>query len=338
MTHIAELENVAAAMVSPGKGILAIDESTATIGKRLASVGLDNEEPIRHKYRELLITAPGIDSSISGMIMFDETLRQCTNEGDSFPKVLKGRGMLAGIKVDKGAKALAGHPGEKVTEGLDGLRERLAGYSELGAKFAKWRAVITIGDGMPSRACIHANAHALARYAALCQEAGLVPMVEPEVLMDGDHDIGRCEAVTNDTLRELFSELHQHRVALEATVLKTSMVISGDKCKSQAGSAEIAERTVRCLKNQVPASAAGVVFLSGGQSPQQATENLNAMNQSSSCPWALSFSYGRALQQPSLAIWGKDQGMVREAQAALGLRCSLNSKASRGEYNASMEQ
>ena len=338
MTNTANLENVAAAMVSPGKGILAIDESHATIGKRFAAVGVDNEEQNRREYRDLLISAPGIDNFISGMILFDETMRQRTTEGTVFPDILAEHGMLSGIKVDKGAKDLAGHPGEKITEGLDGLRDRLNEYSTMGARFAKWRAVITIGDGIPGRACIEGNSHALARYAALCQEAGLVPMVEPEVLMDGNHSIDKCEAVTNDTLRSLFNELYCQGVILEALVLKTSMVISGNKCEEQAKSTEVAERTVRCLKNQVPASTAGVVFLSGGQSPQQATENLNNINKCGDCPWPLSFSYGRALQQPCLDIWGKDQGMVQQAQGALKQRCELNSKACRGEYSTSMEK
>ncbi len=337
MINTAELENIAATMVLPGKGILAIDESFATIGKRFASLGVDNNEETRLQYRELLITAPNIDDAISGMILFDETMRQRTEDGSTFPKVLESRGMLPGIKVDKGAKDLAGHPGEKITEGLDGLRERLVEYVSIGSRFAKWRAVITIGENIPSNACIQANCHALARYAAMCQEAGLVPMVEPEVLMDGEHSIECCEKVTNETLKTLFNELYQQGVLLEGLVLKTSMVVSGTKCSRQADSGEVAERTLRCLKNHVPTATAGIVFLSGGQSPEQATDNLNTMNKGASHPWPLSFSYGRALQEPCLAIWGKDQSMVQQAQQELDKRCKLNSKACCGEYTKSME-
>lgn len=337
MTNIAELENIAATMVQPGKGILAIDESFATIGKRFAAVGVDNNEETRLQYRELLIAAPGIDDSISGMILFDETMRQRTEEGSTFPNLLESRGMLPGIKVDKGAKDMAGHPGEKITEGLDGLLERLTEYVSIGARFAKWRAVITIGENTPSNACIHANCHALARYATMCQVAGLVPMIEPEVLMDGEHSIERCEKVTNETLKTMFNELYRQGVLLEGLVLKTSMVVSGNKCSRQADSGEVAERTVRCLKNHVPTSTSGIVFLSGGQSPEQATENLNTMNKGANHPWPLSFSYGRALQEPCLAVWGKDQSLVQQAQQALDKRCKLNGKACSGEYNKSME-
>ena len=277
------LEATAQAMVAKSKGILAIDESAPTIKKRFDTINVESTEENRRAYRDLLITNPGAGEFISGMILFDETIRQATRDGTPFPKALAGQGILPGIKVDKGAKDLAGHAGEKVTEGLDGLRERLAEYATLGAKFAKWRAVITIGDHIPSRACLDANAHALARYAALCQEADIVPIVEPEVLMNGGHDIELCYHVTTATLKTLFDALHRQDVVLEHTILKASMVLSGDKCARQAGVDEVASETVRCLRNTVPAAVPGVVFLSGGQSAELATAHLNAMNGKREC-------------------------------------------------------
>lgn len=333
------IETIAAAMVAEGKGILAIDESSPTIKKRFDSIGAECSEENRRAYRELLITADGIDEFISGMILYDETIRQSTGDGKPFPKALSSRGIMPGIKVDGGAKDLAGHPGEKVTEGLDGLRDRLAEYRELGAPFAKWRAVITIGDGMPSRGCIAANCHALARYAALCQEAGIVPMVEPEVLLDGKHDIDRCYEASEATLRALFTELYEQRVVLEGTILKASMVLSGNKCAERAGVEEVAERTIQCLKNSVPAAVPGIVFLSGGQTPVEATAHLNAMNaMAGHLPWKLSFSYSRALQEPALKTWNGDAANGKAAQAALHHRARLNSAASLGRYEEKMEK
>ncbi len=333
------IETIASAMVAEGKGILAIDESSPTIKKRFDSIGAECTEDNRRAYRELLITADGIDEFISGMILFDETIRQSTADGTPFAEVLSSRGIMPGIKVDGGAKDLAGHAGEKVTEGLDGLRDRLAEYRSLGAPFAKWRAVITIGDGLPSRGCITANCHALARYAALCQEAGIVPMVEPEVLLDGNHDIDRCYEVSEATLRALFAELYEQRVVLEGTILKASMVLSGNKCTKRAGVEEVAERTIRCLENSVPAALPGIVFLSGGQTPVEATAHLNAMNaMAGRLPWKLSFSYSRALQEPALKTWNGDAANGKAAQAALRHRAQLNSAASLGRYEENMEK
>ncbi len=333
------IETIASAMVAEGKGILAIDESSPTIKKRFDSIGAECTEDNRRAYRELLITADGIDEFISGMILFDETIRQSTADGLPFAEVLSSRGIMPGIKVDGGAKDLAGHAGEKVTEGLDGLRDRLAEYRSLGAPFAKWRAVITIGDGLPSRGCITANCHALARYAALCQEAGIVPMVEPEVLLDGNHDIDRCYEVSEATLRALFAELYEQRVVLEGTILKASMVLSGNKCSKRAGVEEVAERTIRCLENSVPAALPGIVFLSGGQTPVEATAHLNAMNaMAGRLPWKLSFSYSRALQEPALKTWNGDAANGKAAQAALRHRAQLNSAASLGRYQENMEK
>jgi fructose-bisphosphate aldolase class I len=333
------IETTASAMVADGKGILAIDESSPTIKKRFDSIGAECTEESRRAYRELLIAGEGINEFISGMILFDETIRQSTGDGTPFPQLLASRGIMPGIKVDAGAKDLAGHPGEKVTEGLDGMRDRLAEYRELGAPFAKWRAVITIGDAIPSRGCISANAHALARYAALCQEAGIVPMVEPEVLLDGDHSIDRCYEVSEATLRELYSALYDQRVVLEGTILKASMVLSGNKCVKRAGVEEVAERTLECLTNAVPAAVPGIVFLSGGQTPVEATAHLNAMNaMASTLPWKLSFSYSRALQEPALKAWNGDAANGKAAQAALYHRAQLNSAASLGRYKESMEK
>lgn len=334
-----DLNAIAQAMVARGKGILAIDESLGTIKKRFDSIDLESTEENRRAYRDLLITAPGGGEYVSGMILFDETIRQKTADGTPFPKALMDQGIMPGIKVDTGAKDLAGHPGEKVTEGLDGLRERLNEYVELGAKFAKWRAVITIGDHIPSAACIEANAHALARYAALCQEAGLVPMVEPETLMDADNTIERCYAVTERTLHTLFDQLYRQGVVLEQTILKVNMVVSGKQCPTQADADQVADMTVRCLKNSVPASIPGIVFLSGGQSAEKATEHLNLMNKKyTDLPWPLSFSYGRALQEPCLKKWAGNPDNVEEAQKILLHREKCNSLATLGKYDEAAEK
>ena len=332
------LEEIAQAIVRPGKGILAADESSPTIKKRFDTIGAESTEENRRAYRDLLFTTEGVEEYISGVILFDETLRQRSSDGTPFPRLLAERGMLPGIKVDKGAKGLAGFSGEKITEGLDGLRERLAEYRDMGARFAKWRAVITIGDGTPTRYCLEANAHALARYAALCQEAGIVPIVEPEVLMDGDHDIVRCRHVTAETLKRLYAALFDHCVYLEGTLLKPNMVISGKGCPQQAGPEEIARATVDCFRQVVPAAVPGIVFLSGGQSSRQATENLNAINALGEQPWALSFSYGRALQEDTLKAW---QGMARNvgaAQRAFRHRAACNSAARQAKYTRAMEE
>ena len=331
------LAKIAQAMVAPGKGILAADESTGTIGNRFKSINVENTEENRRAYRDLLFTTQGIGDAISGVILYDETLRQKSADGTSFVDLLNQNGVLPGIKVDAGAKDLALCPGETVTEGLDNLPSRCAEYVKLGAKFAKWRAVITIGADIPSSTCIAANAHALARYAAICQEAGLVPIVEPEVLMDGDHTIERCEQVTEWTLNAVYEALYMNRVSLEGSVLKPSMVISGKGCARQAGVDEVAERTVRILKRTVPAAVAGIVFLSGGQSDELATAHLDAMNKLGNNPWPLSFSYGRALQQPSLKSWKGAASNVAAAQAALAHRARMNSLASLGRYASSME-
>ena len=333
----ADLQSVALAMVAQGKGILAADESFPTIKKRFDSIDLESTEENRRAYRELLFTTPGIEAYVSGVIMFDETLRQHKQDGTPFPEVLSNLGVVPGIKVDNGAKNLAGFPGEKVTEGLDGLRERLADYFDLGARFTKWRAVITIGDGLPTPFCIAANAHALARYAALSQEVGLVPIVEPEVLMDGGHTIERCEEVTEATLKHVFMQLHEHRVALECMVLKPNMVVSGKACPQQAGVEEVAAATVRTLRHSVPASVPGIVFLSGGQSPTLATEHLNAMNTLGTHPWELSFSYGRALQEEALKAWGGKPANVAAAQQAYHHRAMCVGAARYGKYTAEME-
>ena len=335
---VQELASVAQQLVAPGKGILAADESTGTIKKRLDSVDVESTEETRRTYRNLLFTTTGMESFISSVIMFDETIRQAADDGTPFPKVLSDKGVVPGIKVDKGAKPLAGFPGEKVTEGLDGLRGRLAEYRELGAGFAKWRAVITIGPSIPSSTCIQANAHALARYAALCQEAGLAPIVEPEVLMDGDHTIERCEDVTTATLQAVFSQLYEHRVVLEGILLKPNMVISGKECPQQASVEEVAQATLRCLRRVVPAAVPGVVFLSGGQSSILATQHLNAMNaMAQNPPWELSFSYGRALQADALKAWSGKDDQIAAGQQAFYLRAKCNGAARYGTYSAEME-
>ena len=330
---IDQLAAIAQAMVAPGKGIIAIDESTATIKKRFDSVGIDCTEENRRAYREMLLTTPNLGQHISGAILYDETLRQKTKDGVPFTKIMMDNGILPGIKVDMGAKPLAGFPGELVTEGLDGLRERLKEYAQLGAKFAKWRAVITIGEDAPSGTCIEANCHALARYAALCQEAGIVPMVEPEVLMDGEHDIDTCYEITEVTLRSLFGALYEHNVMLEGTILKASMVVSGKDAPEQASVEEVAEMTLRCLKSSVPATLPGIVFLSGGQSDEDATAHLDAMNRLGPKPWPLSFSYGRAMQSAALKLWSKDlAGNVGVAQETVFARARDNGLAALGQW------
>jgi fructose-bisphosphate aldolase class I len=332
------LRATAAAMVAPGKGVLAVDESVATATKRLEGVGITSTPESRRAYREMLLTTPGLANYVSGVILFDETLRQTTGDGVPFPDYLCDHGVLPGIKVDIGARPLAGHPGETVTEGLDGLRERVAEYVAHGASFAKWRAVIAIGDGRPSRACVSANAHALARYAALCQEGGLVPIVEPEVLIDGDHTMETCEQVTTGVLRAVFAELAAQGVDPEAMVLKPSMVVPGKGSGQPATVAEVAAATVRCLRASVPAAVAGVAFLSGGQSAGLATSHLDAMNRLGPHPWPLTFSYGRALQDPALAAWATDGGATMEAgQTALRHRARCNSAARAGAWTLEME-
>ena len=334
-----ELKSVARAIVAGQKGVLAADESGPTIKKRFDSVGVESTEESRRRYRELLFTTEGIGSTIGGVILYDETLRQATRDGMPFAKLLSSRGIHPGIKVDQGSKALALHPGDKVTEGLDGLRQRLEEYKQLGAKFAKWRAVIDIDEhNLPSCYGIQANAHALARYAALCQELDIVPIVEPEVLMDGAHDIARCEAVTSQVLQEVFSQLDAHRVLFEGMLLKPNMVIAGMKCSQQASAQQVAEATLRCLRRYVPAAVPGIVFLSGGQSAVDATEHLNAMNAMGPQPWEVSFSYGRALQAPVLAAWRGQESNAAAAQRAFAERCRLNGLARAAKYARTMEQ
>jgi fructose-bisphosphate aldolase class I len=334
-----ELDRNAAAMVASGKGILAADESTGTIKKRFDKIGLESTFESRRSYRELLFTAPDAEKYISGVILYDETLRQQAADGRPFPALLAARGMLPGIKVDAGAKPFARFPGETVTEGLDGLRERLAEYRSLGARFAKWRAVIDVGAGIPTAAALEANAHALARYAALCQEASIVPIVEPEVLMDGDHTIERCEEVTDAALELVFDALFRQRVRLEGMVLKPNMVIAGKKCPKQAAPQQVAEATLRCLLRRVPAAVPGIAFLSGGQSEAEATLHLSLMNGARvKLPWQLSFSYGRALQQSTLDAWRGKPGNVVAAQRVFARRARLNGLARDGRYEAAMEQ
>ena len=332
------LKETAKQMVAPGKGILAIDESHSTCKKRFEALGVECNEETRREYRQLLVTAPGLDGAVSGLIMFDETLRQSTADGRKFVDVLKEKGMLSGIKVDTGAKDLALHSGEMVTEGLDGLRERLAEYKGLGARFAKWRSVINISDVLPSAACIRANAHGLARYAALCQEADMVPMVEPEMIMEGTHTIERCYEVTAGVLKALFLELAEQGVVLEGVILKVSMVLPGKQCSVQASPEEVAKQTLRCLKENVPASVGGVVFLSGGQSNELSTIHLNLMHQTGEqLPWPLSFSYGRGIQSPALKAWAADRGKVAEAQKLLVHRANMNGLAAQGKYSKDLE-
>jgi fructose-bisphosphate aldolase class I len=332
-----ELEHTAKALVAEGKGILAADESDGTIKKRFDSIDVESTEESRRAYRDLLFTTPGVEEFISGVILFDETIRQSSADARPFPKLLERRGIIPGIKVDKGAKPLASAKGETVTEGLDGLRDRLNEYRELDARFTKWRAVISIDEGIPSEYCIWVNAHALARFAALSQEAGLVPIVEPEVLMDGDHTIERSFEVTSRTLHAVFTELRDQRVEPEGILLKPNMVLSGYESSQQAGHDEVAEWTIRCLRRHVPAAVPGIVFLSGGQSDEDATANLNAMNALGPHPWELSFSYGRALQAPALKAWRGEADNVEEAQKAFYRRAKFNGAARFGSYAPEME-
>jgi len=325
-------------MVAPGKGILAADESSPTIKKRFDSIRAESTEENRRSYREMLFTAEGAEEFISGVILFDETIRQSSADGTPFPELLKKKGILPGIKVDKGAKDLAFATGEKVTEGLDGLRERVAEYRQLGARFAKWRAVITIGDGIPSDHCIDSNAHALARYAALCVEADLVPIVEPEVLMDGPHTLQRCYEVTERTLRKVFAALYEQRVPLTEVVLKPNMVLSGTDCATQASVVEVAQATLDCFRCSVPAQVPGIVFLSGGQSDENATAHLNEMNKIGDVPWQLSFSYGRALQAAPLKAWAGSAANIPAAQTAYLHRAKCNGAARHGRYSEAMER
>ncbi len=334
----ARLEDVARALVAEGKGILAADESTGTIKKRFDSIGVESTEDSRRDYREMLFTTPGAEQHISGVILYDETARQSTASGTPFTELLRAKGVIPGIKVDAGAKPLAHAPGETVTEGLDGLRDRLAEYATLGCGFAKWRAVISISADHPSDYCIDTNAHALARYAALCVEQGIVPIVEPEVLMDGDHTLARCDEVTSRTLERVFAALYDQRVPLEQILLKPNMVISGATCPEQASAEDVADATVACFRRHVPAAVPGIVFLSGGQGDVQATENLQAINaRHTDMPWQVSFSYGRALQAAALQAWGGDAANMPAAQAAYLKRAMLNGAAHEGRYQSSQE-
>ena len=338
--NLAELNRIACGMVAKGKGILAADESTGTIKKRFDAINVESTEDNRRDYRELLFrSAEAMKNNISGVILYDETIRQKAKDGTPLVEVIAATGAIPGIKVDKGAKPLPGCPGETVTEGLDGLRERLIEYHQIGARFAKWRAVIDIaGAGVPSYTCISANAHALARYAALCQENGIVPIVEPEVLMDGDHDIDRCAEVTEWTLKEVFQQLFYQRVALEGMVLKPNMAISGKKCAKQAGVDEVAEKTVKVLKRCVPGAVPGIAFLSGGQSDEDATAHLSAMNALGTHPWALTFSYGRALQAAPQKAWSGKADNVAKAQSAFAHRAKMNGLAATGAWKPDLEK
>src|SRR5689334_17570912 len=333
-----QLEKTAEAIVAEGKGILAADESEGTIKKRFDSIGVESTEENRRAYRDLLFTTGGVEEFISGVILFDETIRQSSSDGTPFPKLLESKGIIPGIKVDTGAKPLALAEGETVTEGLDGLRGRLEEYRELGARFAKWRATYSIGKGIPSEYCVWTNAHALARYAALCQEAGLVPIVEPEVLMDGDHTVEAASRATGRVLQAVFTELHDQRIDLWGSLLKPNMVLSGYEASDRAGVDEVAEATLECFYRHVPAALPGIVFLSGGQSDEDATAHLNAMNARGPHPWQLSFSYGRALQAPALKAWGGKEENVEAAQRAYHHRAKMNSAARTGMYAPEMER
>lgn len=336
--NIQQLKDIAAAMVAPGRGILAMDESHPTCNKRFEKLGIPTTEEKRREYRHMLLKENEMGQYIGGAILFDETLRQTTLDGKPFAERLSEIGIVPGIKVDKGAKELALHPGEKVTEGLDGLRDRLAEYYELGARFAKWRAVITIGDDIPSRACLVANAHALARYAALCQEADLVPIVEPEVLMDGTHTIDRSYEVTHAAQQLVFEHLEEQGVVLEGMVLKPNMVVSGYECPQRADVEQVAEQTIRCLKSTVPPQVPGIAFLSGGQTDEEATEHLNAMNnRGEELPWRLTFSYGRALQQAAMQTWNGDANNIDQAAKVILHRAKMNGAATSGAYRPEME-
>jgi fructose-bisphosphate aldolase class I len=334
-----DLIDTAKMLVANDKGLLAMDESNPTCNKRFAKLGIPQTEGARRSYRELIVTTPELGESISGAILYDETIRQQKKDGTPFIKIIIDAGIIPGIKVDTGAKDMAGYPGEKITEGLDGLRERLKEYFKMGARFAKWRAVISIGENIPTRGCIEANAHALARYAALCQEAGLVPIVEPEVLMDGEHALERCSEVTEKVLRTVFSQLYTQRVMLEGIILKPNMVLPGLTCPKQETVDEVADATVKCLLRSVPASVPGIAFLSGGQPAELASSRLNAMNIrfESQLPWSLAFSFARAIQQPALEIWQGKEKNILAAQKALYHRARCNLAARRGEYNAETE-
>lgn len=335
-----QLIATARSLMQAGKGLLAMDESNPTCNKRFAKLGIPQTEEARRAWRELILTTPGLSEFISGAILYDETIRQSKNDGTAFIKLLMEAGIVPGIKVDTGTKDLAGHPGEKITEGLDGLRERLSEYREMGARFAKWRAVISIGEGIPSRGCLETNAHALARYAALCQETALVPIVEPEVLMEGDHTLEQCARVTEAVLHTVFSQLYLQGVLFEGMILKPNMVLPGKDCPIQAGIEDVADATVSCLLRAVPGAVPGVAFLSGGQNAELASARLNAMNARwrSRMPWDLTFSFSRAIQQPALDAWkGQDVNRMA-AQKALYHRAKCNSMARRGEYRGEMEK
>ncbi len=340
LTNVQKLIDTAKTLVASDKGLLAIDESSPTCNKRFAKLGIPQTEESRRAYRELIITTPGLGEFISGVILYDETIRQQKKDGTPFVQVLTDAGIISGIKVDTGAKAMAGHPGETITEGLDGLRDRLQQYAQMGARFAKWRAVLTIGADIPSQGCIEANAQALARYAALCQEAGLVPIVEPEVLMTGDHTLERCGEVTAKVLQTLFQQIYTQRVMLEGMILKPNMVLPGLACPQQASVEAVADATVQCLLRTVPAAVPGIAFLSGGQSYELASARLNAMNLRfrSRAPWALTFSFGRAIQQPALERWQGKESNVLAAQKVLLHRAECNGAALQGEYKAAMER
>lgn len=331
------MRGTASELVGPGKGILAADESTGTIKKRFDQIGVECTEDERRRFRQMLFTTPGIGNHISGVILYDETIRQVADDGTPFVEKLEKAGVIAGIKVDTGAKPLASFPGETVTEGLDGLRERLAEYRGFGSRFAKWRATFFIGQDLPTDFAVEANAHAMARYAALCQEAEIVPIVEPEVLMEGNHHIDACEAATGRTLDSLYEELARHRVDLRGTLLKVNMVLCGKGCTDQASHEQVAQATIRTLRAHVPAEVPGIVFLSGGMSDLEATIRLNEMNKTSGHAWELSFSYGRALQQPSLKAWGGIATNVEMAQGALQHRARMNGLARNGEYSPELE-
>jgi fructose-bisphosphate aldolase class I len=330
----------AKSLVADDKGLLAIDESNPTCNKRFAAAGIPQTEEFRRSYREMIITTPGLGECISGLILYDETIRQKKKDGTLFIKAITDLGIIPGIKVDTGAKDMAGHPGEKITEGLDGLRDRLREYFQMGARFAKWRAVITIGNGIPSRGSIEANANALARYAGLCQEAGLVPIVEPEVLMTGGHTLEHCFEVTEEVLRTVFKQLYLQRITLEGMILKPNMVLPGLACPKQETVEEVADITVECLLRAVPAAVPGIAFLSGGQSGELASARLNAMNVrfKSRLPWALAFSFARAIQQPALEIWRGKETNVSAAQQALYHRANCNRAARHGKYNDDIEK
>ena len=338
--NVQELSDTARALVAGDKGLLAMDESNPTCNKRFAALGIPQTEEARRAYREMIVTTPGLGESISGVILYDETIRQKKKDGTPLVQVITAAGIIPGIKVDMGAKPMAGHPGEKVTEGLDKLRDRLKDYVRMGTRFAKWRAVIAVGDGIPSRGCIEANAHALARYASLCQEEGLVPIVEPEVLMEGGHTLERCGEVTEDVLRTVFDQLYDQRVALEGMILKPNMVLPGLTCPTQESVEVVADATVRCLLRAVPAAVPGIAFLSGGQTGELASARLNAMNMrfKSRLPWAVAFSFARAIQQPALEIWKGQEANVSAAQQVLVHRARCNRAARRGEYTAAMER